>query len=791
MRRTSRMIRRATLRWLAVGVVGGLIARAASAQRPVTVSASLGPPPGTPPGEVMPDAAATESLAVLRKLDATVRSSGREAATWYRRGMVAWGLMYRGLIGPNRRDIDWTLLARSADSSLRTAVSIDGKNPRYILSAAQFFLGTGPMTMRVQSYPMFAKAYDLTRTIADTALRAEAAIEYGRLSWRRYDALANRRIDTDSGATLRSITGDTNRIAQALAGGRDIPQNVGKVVQRINASTTPLPFELSGASDYLNAEQLFREACATSPTNDRAFRELAMVFAERKRWTELASLAHDRIQQNRRDGYAWLALGLAMQRSRKYEAAAAAFDTGLTALSPRERAYLTRLERVIPPQDSMSYGTRSQAEKARDIASYWLFADPLWSRGGNDAYTEFLARVTYADIRWTVEELGVRGIDSDRGLFYVRYGPPTVEAALGPKPDRNELGGSLSDFSQFGSDKGAFTDQAVPLNGGSNEMFDRTTVATIWAYDTGWLIIFRGWPTYATSHIAPEDGAVADSLMRASPALWKNVGDETIRDMPTQVARFRGGHDSVDVLVSTEPPVTEIREAAGTNAPIRADFWVFGRDNPGAFRDSTRLTTGDAHAWRYRVAPAHYAYRIETTADGSMIAGRATDWIDASASATTGFTTRGFGISDVLIANSAEDRPDARRWTDFDIAPSGGTVAKGGKVALIWEDYDLTPRDGTATWDITVTLQRKYKEALNRIRARIAGTFAAMAGVDRTEDRVVYRFERSGPGLPIIADLLTIELEDTPPGDYILTLEITDRATGQSVERTQRFTIRE
>ena len=58
-------------------------------------------------------------------------------------------------------------------------------------------------------------------------------------------------------------------------------------------------------------------------------------------------------------------------------------------------------------------------------------APPLLTLTNENEYRlEFLARVVFADFRWTDDDLNLRGADSDRGDIYVRYGPPDTEMGI-------------------------------------------------------------------------------------------------------------------------------------------------------------------------------------------------------------------------------------------------------------------------------------------------------------------------------------------------------------------------
>lgn len=730
-----------------------------------------GPPPGTNLLRPLSEAAVAESLAVLKELDAIVRKNPRDAKAWHRRGMIAWALMYRGRVEPKLRNLDWTRLGRMADTSLRLAYEYGESDPRIAIAMAQYHLGTGLITMRAQAYPIIPRALEAARKGRDSAAIAETAIEMGRLYWRRYDAVANRVLVANVEDVIRSI-GSAPEFSERC-GRRDW-------VCRVQAIGGPMDF--SGETHYARAEEYFREAYAVAPADDRAFRQLAMLLVERQRWRELGTVSRERATRLPGNAAAWMALGLALHRQGQRLPAEAAYDTALVRLDARERAHITQLQRLLVVQDTLSFMALPPDEQARHRERFWLAADPLWSADGNEARTEYYARVTYADLRWTVEELGVRGIDSDRGMIHVRFGPPNVNVTMSAQPQGDDMGGALS---------GRGFDRPPPMDEARGFKVDASTsMVTLWAYDTGWLFVFHGAPTFATARIPREDAGAVDSLLRERPSLWKNATDMSITEMPAQVARFRARADSVDVAVIVEAPVREMLEAASRNTPIRAQFWLFPVNTAIELRDSTVLRTTDPRSWVSRVAPGTYEYRVEATAEGANVAGRTTALISANAD-STGFALHGFGISDVLLGHGAAAPRAAARWDNVELSPIGGAIAAGSSVTMTWENYEFGARDGNAQYAIKVTLQRQYKATLNRIRARIVGSIAGMTGVDRTEDRITFRFDRTTPHSAIIVDQIAIDLDATAPGEYLLILEITDRVTGKTTERTNRFIIRQ
>jgi hypothetical protein len=145
-------------------------------------------------------------------------------------------------------------------------------------------------------------------------------------------------------------------------------------------------------------------------------------------------------------------------------------------------------------------------------------------------------------------------------------------------------------------------------------------------------------------------------------------------------------------------------------------------------------------------------------------------------------------MSDILIASRAEGRATPRRWADLTIAPVVGAIRRNTPVSLVWETYDLGAMDGAAQYTITITLQRERSTA-GRIAARIVGTVGGVVGIDRTDDRITMRFDRTVAHAPILVDNIVVALGETPPGSYLLSVQINDRSGNAVTARTTRLVI--
>jgi hypothetical protein len=192
------------------------------------------------------------------------------------------------------------------------------------------------------------------------------------------------------------------------------------------------------------------------------------------------------------------------------------------------------------------------------------------------------------------------------------------------------------------------------------------------------------------------------------------------------------------------------------------------------------------------VAPGTYVSRAEVSVDGGTRAARSVSTLVASDDPLFGIARSGFSMSDLLLASEAAPRrgTPGRRWNELDIQPITGTIAERGQLTLVWENYDFG-RDslsGVSRYSVTVTIQQARSQG-GRVAARILGGIAGVIGLDRTDDRMSIRFDREVAHAPAFADHIGISLEDSPPGDYSLSISITDLITGRTLVRTSGFTI--
>jgi GWxTD domain-containing protein len=385
---------------------------------------------------------------------------------------------------------------------------------------------------------------------------------------------------------------------------------------------------------------------------------------------------------------------------------------------------------------------------------YWRTALPFWSDATRDPRVEFLARVTHAELRWTVEEFGLSGADSDRGDVFIRHGPPKQIIGFGASVDDKEA-----------------------------------DVISFWIYPSGLIFAFSGMPTFAIMRTAADDRRTVAELKARFPVTWDNIDAPKLDSLESVVARFRAAGDSVDLAIGVEFGAPDsIAETMSIAAPVLRHLWIVPTGQAGEQHRSIPLTTAGTYPWRERVAPGTLVYRAEAFAETATRGARVTGIVDATPAE---FPLRGFGLSDLLVTTAvSEPTLSSRRWTDLQISPSINRFARNAPVTLVWENYEFAERAGQTEYDATLTIKSR-KGGAGQLAAEVIGALSRLARIERAPDQTTITFARTLPFARAFADWITVQMTNAPQGEYDVMLTITDRVTQKQAVRSTRLWIRD
>jgi hypothetical protein len=561
--------------------------------------------------------------------------------------------------------------------------------------------------------------------------------------WNRYQRVASR-------AGLRD--------GRALILPEERPEFSLPMLPDVSTYSLVRPSSVPGEAEYQEAEELFRLAADSAPGEPLHSKRLYALLIEKNRWRELEGLAARRIRRDSSDGQAWLASALALHRTERPELADVAFTRALEQLAEATRRELDDLSRILTPADAQSRGQLAPALLTAFDRRSWHLLDPLWITPYNELRLELLARGAQSELRWGFDRPDGSGLRTDLARLFVHFGP-------GP-----QIVSSLPDGRGF-----------VPI---------------AWRATNAMLVTFRLPLDGATEPVlSPTLHDTLERVLATRPINWENV--PSLRPLPTPVhlARFRSATtDSADLYVAARIPIGGLLEGQDVRDPhMSAALIITDPDHRPILHEQSPLHAESAsgsndeqlRVWRVRVPSGAYVYRVEAYTPLSRRGARGGG--PTASVRSLSFPLTGFGMSDVLLAERVESRQRGRpeRWTDYAIEPNAGVVRRGQRTALVWETYGLTPDTaGAAHYNIEIAMRRADRAASHGLVAQVIDAEGATHALrPRAKEQLGVGFLRSTRAAATVVDDIRLDLAHSDPGDYVVTLTITDLVSRQSTAR--------
>lgn len=694
-------------------------------------------------------ARAGDTSSALRTLDRATKVAPKHAVAHYQRGVMLSRSSELGMSDLFRR--------RSATNAIKRALDLDPGNPLYLVELGRLRLKT-PF-LRLDAQRLFRRALEAAEKRGDLRVLADVRWELGQIHERRFVTMANRRLMTSSTRTFDPVFAledwhyTHNFFTQWSA-----------------------PIDDAGELDYRKAEEHYRAALAADSAHLGAATGLLGLLHDGWRFEEMAAVAAALRAASPNEPRLLMAQALALHRLDRDLEAGRLFDLAIPLLGDAERKDMLSLVALLRKADASEYSALGDSARNEFEALYWSLLDPLRLTPVNEARVEFLSRVTYADLRFSSAEFGIRGWHTDRGDIYMRYGPPPMIGTVAP-----ETGESLN-----------------------NEAI--ANVTTIWYYpDTKLRFVFVGPPAMNSSRFAGDFRAYAENARYIAPVSFTNIEARfPVDSIGVQVARFRADQPgAVDVSVFADLPTaamlrdTDVREASLETGFFLSDMrrrtLVADRDTALVRLTDDRPDAVASRTWRRTLAPGDYLYRVEAR---QPISGRNARGLAAMPIAP--FTPGTHQLSDILVARhiglkSGGEKPVSR--DDLLILPAGRlTFAPGDTIYLYWESYGLVPDStgvGRARIDLALRVDQLHRQT--GIEVFLGNIGDAIGITAKGDDRVSLSYDRviGAAAMERAPDYLALGLGSAPPGTYTLEITVTDQVSRISTTQQRVLQVRE
>ena len=675
------------------------------------------------------DSTTTPDDATLAQLAAVAANAPNDAAAWHAYGKALSNATRSEWRKGHMSSTRAANRVSAAESSLARAVWLAPANEVYASELAAHLFGVSPTNI-TRAENVLESALDKAGVSATPQQLSVMTDRLGIMKWRRYEGVGDRRatkLDPRFGLFVNNVS--------------EFP----KWLELYTYDYRP-PLGVGLREDAL---RYFRTAVSADPLNEVAARHEMMVYLDESDWSLLAEVARERLRVNSTLPWWWLGQGVAYHRMGRSELATQAFERGLALLSKLKRDSLLDIGRVLSINDATRHAALPDSMRSRMDTLFWNVGSPSLLVPGNVLRSEFLARAVFAEVRWSNEEQGVSGLQSDRGDAYIRFGPPDLRASFA-------------------------------LDTGPN-------VAWFWKRQRLHLF-FRQEPLYGTALMNQSYRSnMYEPVVAESPSFFGSIpgmvrGRDTV---VVQASRFRAADDSAALLVfaGVRRKSPGLRESISeANGKIGA-FALGATGEPVSYMIAQLATPDGAQAIRLTTGRESVALRVDGMRDQDASVSR---WITDLPPRSTS----GFAISDVLITESATlatPQTPTTRWYDFTIMPHAGlTFSRARPLDLLWEMYELSPSAVDSRYQLTITLQRVNGRSAGAVIARVIGRAASSVGVSSTSrSDISLTYDRTVPASAVIAEAVRLDIKGAPTGEYRIAITVTDRSSGRAV-RTER-----
>lgn len=452
--------------------------------------------------------------------------------------------------------------------------------------------------------------------------------------------------------------------------------------------------------------------------------QLVRYLAEAERYDEAVAAA----ERCTADGWWCFGLrGFALHMAGRYLQADSAFAQALAMLPERERCDWRDLKLLLDDELLKDYRAFNCSSSARFEDRVWWLSRPMFSSPGNDARTEYYARVMYTKFLEDGPSVHAFEFDDDERELLLRYGWPrtwTREGSLvGPLGAR-------------GSITGHEPTPAHPML-----------------------------PTAASVR----NPALSDSLG------WRGKGLPGVRaryhadyarrllNLPHQAALFRRG-DSAHVLLAYDVGNDTAFVSAMKSQHLTAAL-VLTR---GEERDAKIVRLGHPQTTGVMIATAPWGPTLlsaEVAAPDAHVLSRARYGLRASD--VPGSRVQ---VSDLLLFDPYKDMPARLE----DVAPhmrSSVSLKANSKVGIYWETYNTRPTG--EGMQVSITVAPEEQEGGNWLRRGLT----ALRLVREAKPISVGMQDVSARGLGYSPRSVVVDLATLKPGRYVLELEVAAEGT--------------
>lgn len=517
--------------------------------------------------------------------------------------------------------------------------------------------------------------------------------------------------------------------------------------------------------EYDKTESTYQRLKAISPDYKDVSRQYALLAYEGRDWDRMIELAHEFILEQPGNREAYLLLGLAYLRKGNYARAHELFGVFREHLLPEELNYFEHFDQFLSAAEQEIIDQMSPTERSEFHYKFWTSRDPFFLTDYNERELEHLGRVAEASLLFGNPVKNINGWETDRGLIWVRYGPPNQQL---------------------------------------NEINERGMETSLWWYYDDFTFRFYEFPVgsgnikfYYASYLPFE--RVAQDIQKEYKDQFRMIIRGKKFNVPHLIADFRGEGGQTRVEVCYGVPLHELSCVPYSDqsaVSVKQGLFLFNEDwneeyseqKTIEFPSSSIPDSGIQHIapvlHRLQVEPGMHFVIIEMLDDSSGNIGSVRKGLDVES-----YAYDSLQISDVLLAEKVDIQESASSASADIVGYTPRVTRTYGKpepLFIYFEVYNLWTDTGTGktAFQVDYIIQRQQEEEPSSILSAIGSLFRRHKDTSRLSESVEYSGRESEEKLYLEVDTGTLL-----SGTYRLSLHVTDQIATHSVQKQSEFVV--
>lgn len=501
---------------------------------------------------------------------------------------------------------------------------------------------------------------------------------------------------------------------------------------------------------YLNiAEKLNDRILALEPENRDAFFNKALFLLEKDDLEQFIDMCKKVVEKNPFDSDAYMFLGLCYSLQGKYEKSNEHYNFAFKTMNPEDRLILENIQYLRPNVKVTLTSTDSSLIKEAD--TFWNRKDPFYLTSYNERRLEHYNRVAEVNLRFSMLRKGIKGWQTEQGLVWIKFGRPLyIIRGL------------------YQTEHWFYEDFTI--------IFSR--------------VIFGNFDFYKPWNLLTNTNAIS----REFPDYFRLKSQAGIAPLVTDLVSFRGEYDKTLVEIYYGFPVNMISwelELDKVYGDVYHGAYIFDTDweritqevdtSYLAF-DSSEIDTASSDiivtSQSFNLNAGQYFYAVEMLDPISGNIG-----IFRSPVEVYNYGWDSLMISDILVSRKADiiDQEQAISRDNITFSASATHYFKESQPVIIYyEVYNLFVEDTELhnhyRMEYMIEPAPKEESAAKRFLKNLIWRGSKEEGISvSSEYRGVGRTDNL---------LLTIDHRITKPGEYLLTIRITDLVSGMATEKT-------